>query len=129
MGLARLRRSGTDVAPPCSMNHSMQLPSRERSVDRSAWRIHVLEKFTSVAGVLTGAVMGAAAGAVVGVLAGPPGMWTGAILGGLAGTAAGRVVYVQGSRASRHDAELDEEIGVTSHNLGRPPMELIDRRS
>lgn len=100
----------------------------ERSADRSAWRIHALQSFTSAAGVLTGAVMGAAAGAVLGVLAGPPGMWTGALLGGLAGTAAGRVMYVQGSRASKHDADLDEEIGVTSNNLGRPPVEHLGGR-
>ena len=110
------------------MTISTQMPSGERSADRSAWRIHAIQRVTSVAGVLTGAVMGAAAGAIVGALAGPPGMWTGALLGGLAGTAAGRVMYVQGARTSKHDADLDEEIGVTSHNLGRPPVEPLDRR-
>jgi uncharacterized membrane protein len=109
------------------MNSSTQFQSNELGADRSAWRIHAFQSFTSIVGVLTGAVMGAAAGAVVGALAGPPGIWTGAVLGGLAGTAAGRVIHVQGSRASRHDAELDDEIGVTSHNLGRPPVEYLDR--
>jgi outer membrane lipoprotein SlyB len=110
------------------MTISTHLPSGERSADRSAWRIHAIQSVTSVVGVLTGAVMGAAAGAIVGVLAGPPGMWTGALLGGLAGTAAGRVMYVQGARTSKHDADLDEEIGVTSHNLGRPPVEALGPR-
>jgi hypothetical protein len=105
----------------------MQSPSIERSADRSAHHIHAVQSFTHVAGVLAGAAMGAAVGAVVGVLAGPPGIWTGALLGGLAGTAAGRVMYVQGSRTSKHDADLDDAIGVTSDNLGRPTIEALGR--
>ena len=110
-----------------AMSRLSQLPSRERTADRSAHHIHAVQSFTHVAGVLAGTAMGAAVGAVVGALAGPPGIWTGALLGGLAGTAAGRVMYVQGSRASKHDADLDDEIGVTSDSLGRPSVELLDR--
>jgi hypothetical protein len=122
-------RFGMDVATGSCMNRPTPSPSRERTAERSASRIHSFQRFTAVAGVLAGAVMGAATGAVVGVLAGPPGVWTGVLLGGLAGTAAGRAMYVQGSRASKHDAELDDEIGVTSHNLGRPPVEPVGRGS
>jgi hypothetical protein len=104
----------------------MQPPS---SADQSAHRIHAVQSLIHVAGVLAGATMGAAVGAVVGALAGPPGMWTGALLGGLSGTAAGRVMYVQSSRESKHDADLDDEIGVTSANLGRPSVEQLDRRA
>jgi hypothetical protein len=104
------------------MTHIMQSPSRERTADQSASRIHAFQSTTSAAFVLAGATMGAVIGATVGVLAGPPGMWSGAVLGAVAGAAAGRVMNVQEARTSRHDAELDEAIGVTSRNLGRPPF-------
>jgi hypothetical protein len=98
-------------------------PSTKRSADQSASRIHVFHSLTSVAVPVAGAMMGAGVGAVVGVLAGPPGIWVGALLGTLAGAAAGRAIDVQGSRASKHDAELDDEIGVTSQrSIGRPSV-------
>jgi hypothetical protein len=114
---------------PSDMTTSTQRRSSEHGAERSAGRIHAFQSFTSAASAIMGAVMGAAVGGVFGVLAGPPGIWTGALLGALAGGAAGRVISVQEARTSRHDAELDEEIGVTSHNLGRPPMDLLERRS
>jgi hypothetical protein len=98
-------------------------PSTKRSADQSASRIHVFHSLTSVAVPIAGATMGAGVGAIVGVLAGPPGILAGALLGALAGAAAGRAIDVQGSRASKHDAELDDQIGVTSQrSIGRPSV-------
>jgi hypothetical protein len=104
------------------MHRSPHLPV---SPDQSASRIHARQSLTSLASPVAGALLGAGVGTVFGVLAGPPGMWTGAILGALAGAAAGRAMDVQGSRTSKHDAELDDQIGVTSRSLGRPqPRDL-----
>ena len=72
--------------------------------------------------------MGGAIGALLGALAGLPGIVAGALLGAVAGGAAGRVIDVQGSRASRHDADLDDEIGVTSGSLGRTTLPPADHR-
>jgi hypothetical protein len=114
--------SGTDVAPLQNMHRS---PHPPLSPDQSASRIHVRQSLTSVASPVAGALLGAGVGTVLGVLAGPPGMWTGALLGALAGAAAGRAMDVQGSRTSKHEAELDDQIGVTSRSLGRPlPRDL-----
>lgn len=104
------------------MNHVPHLPPSQRSADQSAAHIHAIHRVTSVAGWIAGGAMGGGVGALLGMLAGPPGMWTGAALGVLAGVAACRATDVQGARTSKHDAELDDVIGVTSRNLGRPPQ-------
>jgi phage tail tape-measure protein len=69
------------------------------------------------AGAGVGAATGAAAGAAIGAFAGPPGAIAGALIGAAAGAATGAAL------GSDHDAEdedkkLDEEIGVTSGDLG-----------
>jgi hypothetical protein len=42
------------------------------------------------------------------------------ILGAAAGALAGEVMDEEAKRVSRHEGELDEEIGVTGGDLGRP---------
>jgi hypothetical protein len=42
------------------------------------------------------------------------------ILGAAAGALTGEVMDDQAKRNSRHDGELDDEIGVTCGDLGRP---------
>lgn len=69
-----------------------------------------------------GAVAGEVAGAVLGSAAGPVGAIVGMVVGGLAGTLAGDALGRDAERADAHDAELDEDIGVASGDLGRPSV-------
>lgn len=61
---------------------------------------------------------GAAAGAAVGALAGPPGAIAGGIIGTAIGIMAGATLEREDSKHEKHDHELDDEIGVTSGDLG-----------
>jgi len=65
-----------------------------------------------------GAIAGEIAGAVVGSIAGPAGTIAGLVLGAAAGALAGEAIDEEAERASYHDHELDDEIGVTKGDLG-----------
>lgn len=67
-------------------------------------------------------VAGAAAGAALGIVAGPPGIAAGAIVGGSIGAFAGVADERDVTRRAARDAVLDEEIGVTSDELGAPNL-------
>jgi len=64
------------------------------------------------------ALAGATGGAAVGAMGGPPGIILGGALGAAAGLLAGSVLDIEEQRASMHDHELDDEIGVTKGDLG-----------
>jgi phage tail tape-measure protein len=66
---------------------------------------------------------GALIGAVLGSIAGPPGAAVGAILGAAAGALTGSVIDSNKVAAATEDAKLDEEIGVTSSEIGAPNLE------
>lgn len=89
--------------------------------------LHRHERLTEVMIDAVGGVGGAALGAAMGSIAGPPGAVAGAIIGGAIGTAsAAAIERVEHQRAKR-DAELDEEIGVTSENLGSVPPPPLNK--
>jgi phage tail tape-measure protein len=71
-----------------------------------------------------GALAGEIAGAVVGSIAGPAGTIAGLVLGAAAGALAGEAIDEEAERASFHDHELDDDIGVTKGDLGgrRTPL-------
>lgn len=96
--------------------------SKVRSADQSARRFRAFTRFTTVGTPVIAALFGGAIGAIVGQGASLPGIWAGALFGALAGAAAGRAMDVQRGRTSRHDADLDDQIGVTSGSLGRPSV-------
>jgi hypothetical protein len=82
-----------------------------------------------VAGAAVGAAVGAAAGAAVGAIAGPPGIAVGAAIGTAVGALAEGAVDRDKQARSRHDATLDQEIGVTggdmgASNLRHPPARI-----
>ena len=83
--------------------------------------IHAHETHRHVAMPAAGALSGAAIGATIGSIAGPPGAIAGAVVGGAIGAASGVAIDSEETAADRHDAELDEEIGVTSESLGSMP--------
>jgi hypothetical protein len=99
----------------------MTLPTTKRSADESARRIRTLRSVTSFAAPLVCAVLGGAIGALVGELAELPGVLVGGFLGAGVGAMAGRAIDLQRARSSKRDADLDDEIGVTSGSLGRGP--------
>jgi phage tail tape-measure protein len=63
-------------------------------------------------------VTGAIAGAATGAIAGPPGAIAGGVIGGAVGLLTGDVFDKEEARHEQHEAELDEEIGVTGPDLG-----------
>jgi outer membrane lipoprotein SlyB len=65
-----------------------------------------------------GAIAGEVVGGVLGSAAGPVGAITGMIVGAAAGALVGEVLEREANRAHVHDEELDDEIGVTSGDLG-----------
>jgi hypothetical protein len=83
--------------------------------------LHAHEKRIEAVIDAAGGVGGAALGAAIGSIAGPPGAIAGAIIGGAIGTASAAVIETVEHERAKHDAELDEEIGVTSENLGSAP--------
>lgn len=68
--------------------------------------------------VAAGSLAGAAAGAVAGAVVGPIGAVVGGMIGAAVGAGAGEIIAEEGERVSKHDRELDDEIGVTSGDLG-----------
>jgi hypothetical protein len=84
--------------------------TRKRAVERE------------VAGAAVGAAVGAAAGAAVGAIAGPPGVAVGAAIGAAVGAVAEGVVDRDKQARSRHDATLDQEIGVIGGDIGAPNL-------
>lgn len=62
--------------------------------------------------------IGAATGAVVGAMAGPIGVVAGTIVGGVVGAVSAATIAKEDARKAKHDAELDEAIGVTKGDLG-----------
>jgi len=84
--------------------------------------IHAHESHRHVGMPAAGASAGAVIGAAIGSIAGPPGAIAGALVGGAIGAASGAAIDVDETIHDRHDAELDDDIGVTSGDLGsRPP--------
>lgn len=75
-----------------------------------------------VAHGLEAAAGGAAVGATVGMIAGPVGAAAGAAIGGVAAALAEAVAEADDERAAARDAELDDEIGVTSGEIGAPNL-------
>jgi outer membrane lipoprotein SlyB len=71
-------------------------------------------------GTEVGAIAGEVAGAVIGSAAGPAGAVAGMLIGAAAGALAGEVMDEEAERVSRHEGELDDEIGVSGGDLGRP---------
>jgi hypothetical protein len=65
-----------------------------------------------------GAIVGAICGAVIGAIAGPPGIAAGSALGAAMGAAAGAAMFAADHAEAEHDRALDNEIGVTSGDLG-----------
>ena len=79
-------------------------------------------KRKQVTHAIEGGAAGAAAGAVMGAVAGPPGVVVGAVLGGAVGAAAEAVLEGREGAARSRNKELDEQIGVTSGELGAPNL-------
>jgi phage tail tape-measure protein len=75
------------------------------------------------AGFLTGAVVGAATGSI----AGPAGFAVGALVGGALGGIAGVALEEEEERRDQHDANLDEELGVTSRPMKGTWEETLDK--
>ena len=80
------------------------------------------------------AVTGAVTGAIVGMAGGPPGVIAGGVLGAAAGIMAGKVLDDEGQWHDKRDAELDEDIGVTTDEIGlgdapapEPPPSAAER--
>lgn len=65
------------------------------------------------------ALTGMASGAAVGAIGGPIGAAVGAAIGAMIGALAGKTMTEEEERASAHDRELDDAIGVTRGSLGR----------
>jgi polyisoprenoid-binding protein YceI len=76
-----------------------------------------------------GGASGALVGALVGIAAGPPGAIAGAIMGGFAGALAGAAMDQESSANEQRTRELDDEIGVTSGDLGAPKFEPLPSTS
>jgi phage tail tape-measure protein len=79
--------------------------------------VTVRETHGTEAGVLAGEFVGA----IVGSAAGPAGTIAGVVVGAVIGGLSGHVLHDEKQRAWKHDAELDEEIGVTGADLGAAP--------
>jgi len=73
--------------------------------------------------VLYGAVGGLGGAGLGAVAAGLPAAVAGAIIGAGAGALAGWASAAQRAEVSQHDSRLDEDIGVTGHDLGVPELE------
>ena len=64
------------------------------------------------------ALSGAIAGAATGAVAGPIGALAGGVIGTAIGALAGVVLEEDAAERSRHDQQLDRDIGVTEGDLG-----------
>ena len=102
----------------------MNLWSRRKAkADRTPnEQIHRREARIDAAVAAASGASGATLGAVVGAIAGPPGAIAGAVVGGAIGAAASIAMEKEDHRRSFHDKELDDDIGVTSENLGAAPV-------
>jgi hypothetical protein len=69
-----------------------------------------------------GAAGGAATGALVGVIAGPPGMIAGGVVGGVVGALAAVALEREDDEQVATSRRLDEQIGVTSGDIGVPSL-------
>jgi len=76
-----------------------------------------------------GALLGAITGAVVGAGASLPGMIAGAVMGGIAGVIAGAALDSADADREARTRRLDEEIGVTSGDLGVPHLKHPPERA
>jgi outer membrane lipoprotein SlyB len=75
-------------------------------------------------GEIAGAIAGEVVGGIVGSLAGPPGAVAGMVVGAAVGALAGEVLDQEAERSHIHDEDLDDEIGVTSGDLGAAKSRL-----
>jgi hypothetical protein len=112
----QLRRSG-----PGRATGATEQPNQEANMMRRT-RKQVpppkSPKPSHVHGEEAGAIAGEICGGLLGSAAGPPGAIAGMVIGAAAGALVGEVLDREAARAHVHDEELDEEIGVSSGNLG-----------
>lgn len=96
--------AGTDIM------RRRKLDRGERTgLEHAANSAHVLVDVGTVSGALTGAI--------VGIVGGPPGLVAGGAIGAALGTVAGVVLDREVHKVDRHDAELDDDIGITTSDL------------
>ena len=86
----------------------------ETEEDRKALKRAIHTSNLVDASVMTGAVTGA----IAGLVGGAPGVIAGGVIGAAAGGIAGKVLDEQIHRRDAHDAKLDDEIGVTTGEIG-----------
>lgn len=99
---------------------------REAAKPATKSRPHVTKSEDAIPGVPkpqfaileASALAGATSGVVLGAVAGPPGMIIGGAVGAAVGLMAGSTLDISDQRQSKHDRELDEEIGITSGDIG-----------
>lgn len=72
------------------------------------------------------AASGAVIGAIAGAIGGPPGAAIGGVIGAAAGLIAGKVIDGEDQRQTARDAELDDEIGVTTDEIGLGATKILD---
>ncbi len=85
--------------------------SREERVLRA--HAHDVDAVVDVA-----ALSGAVAGATMGAIAGPPGMVAGGAFGAIVGALAGATLEREDVKRTKHDVDLDKEIGVIDGQMG-----------
>jgi hypothetical protein len=68
-------------------------------------------------------VSAAVVGAAVGAIGGPPGAVAGAVIGGVVGVLAELALEHEADAVAQHEAELDDEIGVSGGEMGAPNLE------
>jgi hypothetical protein len=98
-------------APEPSKPEVNSLESREERVLRA--HAHDVDAVVDVA-----ALSGAVAGATMGAIAGPPGVVAGGAMGAVVGALAGAALERDDLRRTRHDEDLDKEIGVIDGEMG-----------
>lgn len=72
------------------------------------------------------AASGAVIGAIAGAVGGPPGAAIGGVIGAAAGLIAGKVIDGEDQRQTARDAELDDEIGVTTDEIGLGKTKILE---
>jgi hypothetical protein len=98
------------------------MKSREKNKRSGREKQRAIVKPNHTHGEMTGALAGEVAGAIVGSMAGPPGAVAGMVMGAATGALLGEVLDREAERTHAHDEQLDEEIGVTSGELGAPNL-------
>jgi phage tail tape-measure protein len=71
---------------------------------------------------MAGALAGEVAGGILGAMAGPPGAVAGMVMGAATGALVGEILHREAERKHARDQKLDDDIGVTSGNLGAPNL-------